>query len=85
MIRSFACTETEKIFQREFSKRLPTNMQQVAYRKLKMLNRSSSVQDLRVPPAKSFWLGLQMDYDFEMAEDSISSRIHEKVKQMALA
>lgn len=33
----------------------------------------------------SFWLGLQMDYDLEVAEDSISPRIHQEVKQMALA
>jgi addiction module HigA family antidote len=33
----------------------------------------------------SFWLGLQMDYDLEVAEDSISPRIHEEVKQMAMA
>jgi len=51
MIESFACKETEKIFHRDFSKRLPTNIQQVAYRKLKMLHRSSTIQDLRAPPA----------------------------------
>jgi len=51
MIESFACKETEKLFRREFSKRLPSDFQQVAYRKLKMLHRSSTVQDLRVPPA----------------------------------
>jgi proteic killer suppression protein len=51
MIESFACKETEKIFHRDFSKRLPTNIQQAAYRKLKMLHRSSTIQDLRVPPA----------------------------------
>ena len=51
MIEGFASKETEKIFRREFSKRLPTNIQQVAYRKLKMLHRSSTIQDLRVPPA----------------------------------
>ena len=33
----------------------------------------------------SFWLGLQMDDDLEVAEDSSSTRIHEEVKQMALA
>lgn len=33
----------------------------------------------------SFWLGLQMDYDLEVAEDSSSTRIHEEVKQMAFA
>ncbi len=33
----------------------------------------------------SFWMGLQMDYDLEVAEDSISSRIHQEVKQAAMA
>lgn len=51
MIESFACKETEKLFRREFSKRLPSDIQQVAYRKLRMLHRSSTVQDLRIPPA----------------------------------
>ncbi|MGA1192785.1 MAG: type II toxin-antitoxin system RelE/ParE family toxin [Kiritimatiellia bacterium] len=51
MIESFACKETGKIFPREFSKRLPVNIQQIAYRKLKMLNRSATIQDLRIPPA----------------------------------
>jgi proteic killer suppression protein len=51
MIESFRCKETAKIFARQFSKKLPTNIQRIAFRKLRMLNRSSSVQDLRVPPA----------------------------------
>ena len=51
MIETFKCRETEKIFNRYFSKKLPTNIQQVAFRKLRMLNRSSMIQDLKVPPA----------------------------------
>jgi len=51
MIESFQCKETEKLFARQFSKKLPTQIQQMAFRKLRMLNRSSSIQDLRVPPA----------------------------------
>ena len=51
MIESFRCKETEKIFRRQFSKKLPTNIQRIAFRKLRMLNRSSTIQDLRVPPA----------------------------------
>jgi len=50
MIRSFKCKETEKIFLREFSQKLPGDMQRVAFRKLRMLNRSVSLADLRVPP-----------------------------------
>jgi toxin HigB-1 len=51
MIRSFKSKETEKIFNRERSRKLPPDMQQVALRKLRMLNRAVSLQDLRVPPA----------------------------------
>ena len=51
MIESFKCSETEKIFYRQFSKKLPHNIQKIAFRKLRMLNRSSTIQDLRIPPA----------------------------------
>lgn len=51
MIRSFADKETEKIFHRERSRKLPQDIQQIALRKLRMLNRAVTVQDLRVPPA----------------------------------
>ena len=51
MIRSFACKETEKIFNLRHSKRFPAGIQQVVLRKLKMLNRSLNVRDLRIPPA----------------------------------
>lgn len=50
MIESFKCKETEKIFRREYSRKLPTSIQKVAFRKLRMLNRSGTVEDLRVPP-----------------------------------
>ena len=43
--------ETEKIFSRERSRRLPPNIQQVALRKLRMLNRAFTLEDLRIPPA----------------------------------
>ncbi len=51
MIRSFKSKEAEKIFNRERSQRLPSDIQQVALRKLRMLNRAVTLQDLRVPPA----------------------------------
>ena len=51
MIRSFKSDETEKIFNREYSRRLPQDIQQIALRKLRMLNRATNLQDLRVPPA----------------------------------
>ena len=51
MIQSFSCKETEKIFNRLYSKKLPQSIQTTAFRKLRMLNRSCNVNDLRVPPA----------------------------------
>lgn len=50
MIRSFKDKEAEKIFGRIFSRKLPQDIQQVALRKLRMLNRAQSLNDLRVPP-----------------------------------
>ena len=32
----------------------------------------------------SFWLGLQMDYDLDIAEDSLSKTIHKEVHQLAI-
>jgi len=51
MIVSFRCVETEKIFQRKFSKRLPNDIQRVIYRKLVMLDSAQRIEDLRIPPA----------------------------------
>jgi proteic killer suppression protein len=51
MIRNFKDKETQKVFERERSRKLPSNIQQVALRKLRMLNRAETLQDLRVPPA----------------------------------
>jgi len=50
MIKSFRCKETEKLFNRQRSKKLPQDIQAVAFRKLRMLNRSNTFNDLRVPP-----------------------------------
>ena len=33
----------------------------------------------------SFWLGLQMDYDLDVAEDSVAKRIQKEVHQFAVA
>lgn len=51
MIRSFKSKETEKIYSRTRSRKLPQDIQQVAYRKLRMLNNAVSLNDLRIPPA----------------------------------
>ena len=54
MIQNFKDKETQKIFERQRSRKLPSDIQQVAFRKLRMLNRAETLQDLRVPPAN--WL-----------------------------
>jgi proteic killer suppression protein len=51
MIKSFKDKETEKVYNREGSAKLPGDMQQAALRKLRMLNNAKSLNDLRVPPA----------------------------------
>lgn len=51
MIKTFKDDETKKIYQRQSSRKLPDDIQQVALRKLRMLNNAISINDLRVPPA----------------------------------
>jgi proteic killer suppression protein len=50
MIRSFRDKETEKVFNREGSRRCPPSIQRVTQRKLAMLDAAESLQDLQVPP-----------------------------------
>ena len=51
MIVSFADKETEKIWEGEKSKVLPTEIQQVARIKLRMINNAENINDLRISPA----------------------------------
>lgn len=51
MIKTFKCRETELIWGGRSSRRLPQSIQNVARRKLRMLNNSQTLEDLRVPPA----------------------------------
>lgn len=50
MIRTFKCKETALIWQGSASHHLPRAIQQVARRKLRMLNNAKTIQDLRIPP-----------------------------------
>jgi proteic killer suppression protein len=50
MIKTFADKETEKLFQRTVSKKLPQNIQFAARMKLEILDAAEVLQDLRVPP-----------------------------------
>lgn len=51
MITSFGDPETEKIWEGLRSKKLPQTIQQIARRKLRMINAAQNINDLRVPPA----------------------------------
>lgn len=51
MILGFRDRETELIWHGEVSRKLPRKIQQVARRKLRIVNNVKTLQDLRVPPA----------------------------------
>ena len=51
MIRSFASRETERLFQRQFSRKLPHTIQRRARIKLEILDATERLEDLRIPPS----------------------------------
>jgi len=51
MIISFGTHDTEKIWNGERVKKLPIEIQQTGRRKLRMLNNSQNINDLRIPPS----------------------------------
>ena len=51
MITSFGSKETEKIWNGYRVKNLPQEIQQIGRRKLRMLNNSQNLIDLKVPPS----------------------------------
>jgi proteic killer suppression protein len=50
MIKNFADKETEKLFSRQLSRKLPQNIQRNARIKLEILDSAGELQDLMVPP-----------------------------------
>lgn len=51
MIKTFKCKETERLFHRIKSRKLPTDIQKTALRKLNMIHAAVSINDLRIPPS----------------------------------
>ena len=51
MIVSFGSKDTEKIWNGERVKKMPIEIQQIGRRKLRMLNNSQNLPDLRIPPS----------------------------------
>ncbi len=51
MISSFRSKDTEKVWNGERVKNFPNEIQEVARRKLRMLNNAQNIADLKVPPS----------------------------------
>ena len=51
MIKSFGNKETEKVWTGIRSNKLPNEIQNVARRKLRMINNAQNINDLRIPPS----------------------------------
>ena len=51
MIKSFHNKQTEEIWRGTLVRRLPQELQEIARRKLRMINNAQSLTDLRIPPA----------------------------------
>lgn len=51
MIQSFGDKETEKVWNGIRSSKLPNEIQEIARRKLRMLNNPQNINDLRIPPS----------------------------------
>lgn len=51
MIKSFKSRETEKLFNREFSRRLPLEIQRTTMRKLTLIDVANNINDLRIIPS----------------------------------
>jgi len=51
MLTSFGNKNTQKIWEGERVKGLPTEVQEIARRKLRMLNNSQNLTDLMIPPS----------------------------------
>lgn len=51
MIQTFSSRETEKIREGSRSTKLPNTIQEIARRKLRMLNNSIDLKDLAIPPS----------------------------------
>ena len=49
MINNFKCKETKKIFNEDFSKKFPVEIQERAFLKLMVLFSANSIEDLRIP------------------------------------
>ena len=64
MIVTFGSKVTEKIWSGERTKKVPGEIQHIGRRKLRMINNSRDINDLRIPPANRFEKLKGKDRDF---------------------
>lgn len=50
MIKTFACKDTQKLFDREESQKFPSEIRRKALRQLKAVHFAVALDDLRIPP-----------------------------------
>lgn len=50
MIKSFHDKDTERLFQRQFLRRFPSDLHRLAWRKLVQIDAAERLDDLRIPP-----------------------------------
>ena len=64
MIISFGSKDSEKIWLGERAKKIPIEIQQIGRRKLRMINNSQDLKDLRIPPSNRLekLIGKSKDY-----------------------
>lgn len=72
MIISFGSKDTEKIWEGEKVKRIPIEIQNIGRRKLRMLNNSQNIADLRIPPSN------KLEKLSGKVKDSYSIRINDQ-------
>ncbi len=53
MIENFKCKETKKIFEQQWSSKLPRDIQRQAMKKLWMLHAATALEELKVPPSNN--------------------------------
>ncbi|MDR2844690.1 MAG: type II toxin-antitoxin system RelE/ParE family toxin [Puniceicoccales bacterium] len=51
MIQSFGDKETQKVFSRKYSQKLPPDIQQRAHERLLFVDSAETVESLRIPPS----------------------------------
>ena len=56
MIISFRDKETEKIWNQQYSRKLPRDIQRIGLRKLIIINRAKDLNDLAIPPGNKLEL-----------------------------